>query len=615
MKTKFTPAFAAKAAIVISVLLLGANLFQGFVLLHNSTAAMKTLIQNRMLDISNTAADMLDGDILKSLTAEDAGSEEYQTINDTLDYFQRNIDLKYIYTVRDNGDKTFSFMVDPAPEDPGIFGDPVVYTDALYTASQGTAAVDEEPYSDAWGSFYSSYSPVFDSQGHVAGVVAVDFDAQWYDAQIAKQRRSIVISTLISILIAILLVLIATNGLRKLVRSMTADLSDALNVAEEANRAKTVFLSNMSHEMRTPMNAIIGLDRIALDDPTLSDNTREHLEKIGASADHLLALINDVLDMSRIEAGRMSLKQETFSLSKLLEQINVIIGGQCRDKNLKWNLIKDGFTEEYYIGDDMKLRQIIINILGNSVKFTPEGGRISFIIEKTGSFDGKSAFRLTMTDTGIGMSSEYLTHLFDPFSQEGSSSQSKYGSTGLGMSITKSLVEIMNGEISVESEKDAGTTFVVSLTLEDSQETAPAQESTAEEKESPNKDLSGIHVLVAEDVAVNAEILKMILSGKQIEMDHAENGRIAVEMFEKSSDGYYSAILMDMRMPEMDGLEATRAIRALERSDARAIPIIALTANAFSEDVQRSLQSGLNAHLSKPIVPEELFKTLENLIQ
>ena len=245
MKTKFTPAFAAKAAIVISVLLLGANLFQGFVLLHNSTAAMKTLIQNRMLDISNTAADMLDGDILKSLTAEDAGSEEYQTINDTLDYFQRNIDLKYIYTVRDNGDKTFSFMVDPAPEDPGIFGDPVVYTDALYTASQGTAAVDEEPYSDAWGSFYSSYSPVFDSQGHVAGVVAVDFDAQWYDAQIAKQRRSIVISTLISILIAILLVLIATNGLRKLVRSMTADLSDALNVAEEANRAKTVFLSNM----------------------------------------------------------------------------------------------------------------------------------------------------------------------------------------------------------------------------------------------------------------------------------------------------------------------------------------------------------------------------------
>ena len=218
-----------------------------------------------------------------------------------------------------------------------------------------------------------------------------------------------------------------------------------------------------------------------------------------------------------------------------------------------------------------------------------------------------------MADTGKGMSPDFLARLFEPFSQEEVSSGSAYGSTGLGMSITKSIIEMMNGEISVESEKGYGTTFTVSLTFKDSlqsektEEKAPAPQDTA--------DLSGKHILVAEDVSINAQILQMTLSSKQMEMDHAENGRLALEMFEKSPEGYYDAILMDMRMPEMDGLEATKAIRSLSRSDAGSIPIIALTANAFNEDVQRSLQSGLNAHLSKPIVPEELFKTLGSLIK
>ena len=523
-------------------------------------------------------------------------------------------------------------------------------------------------------------------------------------------------------------------------------LQDALTAAEAANKAKTAFLSNMSHEIRTPMNAIIGLNSIALNDPGISDKTRDRLERIGTSAHHLLGIINDILDMSRIESGRMVIKQEEFSFSKALEQVNTIISGQCRDKGLRYDCWTKGQIDESYIGDDMKLRQVLINILGNAVKFTPEGGTVSFIIEDVARMDGKATLRFTISDTGIGMSKDFLPRLFDAFSQEDSSTTNKYGSTGLGMPITKSIVELMNGHIEVESEKGVGSTFTVTVTLgqashieldngevelrpnemsvlvidddriacehaqvvlgqlgiscdmalsgkdalgmvkmrharredynlilvdwkmpemdglettrqiraivghdtpiiiltayswddiEDEARKAGVDTFVAkplfagtvmdEFREAFKKknarlvretvDLTGRRVLLAEDVAVNAEIMMMVLSTREMQVDHAENGRVAVDMFAGHEPGYYDAILMDMRMPEMDGLEATQLIRAMDRKDAQGIPIIALTANAFDEDVQRSMQAGLNAHLSKPVEPEILFETLENLIK
>ena len=523
-------------------------------------------------------------------------------------------------------------------------------------------------------------------------------------------------------------------------------LQEALAAAEAANKAKTAFLSNMSHEIRTPMNAIISLDRIALNEPDISPATRDHLEKIGTSAHHLLGIINDILDMSRIESGRMIIKHEEFSFSRMLEQVNTIISGQCRDKGLHFECRTKGQIDEYYIGDDMKLRQVMINILGNAVKFTPEGGSVAFIIEDVARMDNKATLRFTMTDTGIGMSEEFLPKLFNPFSQEDASSTNRYGSTGLGMPITRNIVELMNGQIDVTSEKGKGTTFTVVVTLGQSDHAIGGKaeidlnphemrvlvidddridcehaelilgqvgiscesvltgreavemvkmrharrddydlilvdwkmpemdgiEATRQiraivgndtpiiiltsyswdeiEEEARDAgvdtfaskplfagtvmdefreafrrkndelirktaDLKGRRVLLAEDVAVNAEIMMMVLAMREMEVDHAENGRIAVEMFEGHEAGYYDAILMDMRMPEMDGLEATRVIRAMDREDAGQIPIIALTANAFDEDVQRSMQAGLNAHLSKPVEPEILFETLENLIR
>ena len=524
-------------------------------------------------------------------------------------------------------------------------------------------------------------------------------------------------------------------------------LSDALAAAEEANRAKTAFLSSMSHEIRTPMNAIIGLDNIALNDPETPPKTREYLEKIDTSAGHLLNLINDILDMSRIESGRMTLRNEEFSFPKLLEAINTMFSGQCQDKGLDYQCHIHGQVDDYYIGDNMKLRQVLINILGNAVKFTPAGGKVSLEVERKAQYEGKSVLRFTVTDTGIGMKEDFLPHIFDTFSQEDASSTSRYGSSGLGLAITKNIVEMMNGDIQVESEKGKGSTFVVTMTLSDSdrnethdgddevhpddmtvlivdddsvacehaslvlEKAGIASENAAsgqkavemvrlrharrepynlilvdwkmpemdgiettrqirsiignesaiiiltayrwddiledalqagvdsfipkplfaaavlEEFKSAVKrknissrqtahkaELAGRKILLAEDMQINAEIITMVLEMRQIEADLAENGRIAVDKFSSHPVGFYDAILMDMRMPEMDGLEATRTIRAMNRDDAKTIPIVALTANAFDEDVQRSLQAGLNAHLSKPVQPEALFATLESLI-
>lgn len=530
--------------------------------------------------------------------------------------------------------------------------------------------------------------------------------------------------------------------------SQSQALSDALAAAEQASKAKTTFLSNMSHEIRTPMNAIIGLKDIALNDPEISDKTRDYLEKIGDSANHLLSLINDILDMSRIESGRLVLKNEDFSFPKLLEQINTMFSAQCTDKGLEYSCHVVGTPPSRFIGDNMKLRQVLINILDNAVKFTPEGGSVELTVERTAQFDNKSTLRFTVSDTGIGMSKDYLPKLFDTFSQEDSSSTNKYGSSGLGMAITKNIVEMMNGNIEVHSEKGKGTTFIVTVTLMDSvyaddgekdpdiqitemsvlvidddpvacehaklvlekagiscetvlsgkeaielvrvrqarhnsydlilvdlkmpdmdgvettreirkivghdsaiviitayrwddvleeainagvdsfiakplfagsvideYKSAYRKKNLSEKKSRHKADLKGRHILLAEDVEVNAEIMKMVLSMREMIVDHARNGKIALEKFTGSTPGYYDAVLMDIRMPEMDGLEATARIRALDRKDAKTVPIIALTANAFDEDVQRSLQAGMNAHLSKPIDSSKLYETLESLIK
>ena len=375
-------------------------------------------------------------------------------------------------------------------------------------------------------------------------------------------------------------------------------LSEALKQAKEANAAKTSFLNSMSHEIRTPMNAIIGLDNIALRDPNISQTTRRELEKIGSSARHLLSLINDILDMSRIESGRMELKAEEFSFHEMIEQINTIINGQCEDKRLTYEYRMIGSTDEYFIGDDLRLKQIILNVLGNAVKFTDSPGTVTFTVEQSSSEDETRVLHFTMRDTGVGMDEEFIPKLFEAFSQEDATTTNRYGGSGLGMAITKNMVDLMGGTITVESEKGRGTTFMVEVPLSSAHHVdAPKEAGSAEQV----ANVAGLHLLIVEDMELNAEILADLLEMEDITSEWAQNGRIGVETFAQCDEGHFDAILMDMRMPVMDGLSATREIRKLDRPDATRIPIIALTANAFEEDVRQCLEAGMDAHISKPV--------------
>ena len=932
----------AKVMLLVSVFLLIMNVALGAALMQQSRLAMKTQINERMLDIVNTAAAMLDGDVLDKLTAEDVDTPEYQSVLNMLIRFRDNIKLDYIYYLIDNGDGTFSFGIDPDPIAPGEFGSPFVASDALCAASRGTPSVNETPYEDEWGRFYSAFSPVFNSNGEVAGIVAADFGASWYERQLNQNAQTIIGACVLFIGIGVGVTFFLTrqysrrmekmeknlcdiaddvgslsgvnaedgegrsfgvlndsmenleerisglrNDLRRyithadtqansMITALASDyrcvyyanldedygvcyredptdpdqtpagvrfpyrerlawyaennvtesyregflrfvdpdniraslaenpiiayrylvrrngreyyemirmagvrraeerddhkvhavglglteidtemresmakneaLAEALAMAENANMAKTSFLSSMSHEIRTPMNAIIGLDTLALRDETLCEQTRDYLQKIGGSARHLLGLINEILDMSRIESGRMALRREEFSFSGMLEQINTMVMSQCGDKGLTYECRILSRVDDAYIGDDMKLKEVLINILSNAIKFTDAPGSVTLTVERTAKFEDQSALRFRVRDTGIGMDKEFIPKIFDAFSQEDGTRKNKYGSTGLGMAITKSIVEMMNGTITVESEKGVGTEFTVNVTLKNCEQKLSGRENSIDPhtmhvlvvdddeiaaehakmvlgeagiradscnsgeealrmlevqsakqepynlvlmdrhmplmdglettenvrkhygsdttvvvltaynwddiqeeaiskgvdgflakplfasnvieeferiarrnkmglfKEKKRAELAGRRVILAEDVEINAEIMIEILSSFYIEADHAENGRIALEKFEQSAPGTYSAILMDVRMPEMDGLEATAAIRALKREDAKRIPIIAMTANAFDEDVQRSLQAGMNAHLSKPVETEHMLRILGELI-
>ena len=396
------------------------------------------------------------------------------------------------------------------------------------------------------------------------------------------------------------------------------ELKEALSAAEQASRAKTAFLNNMSHDIRTPMNAIIGFTTLAkthLDDP---EQVLGDIDKISAASRHLLSLINDVLDMSRIESGRLTLRDEPFSFRELLDEINTVIGGQCADKGLTYEFRVLGDVRASYYGDDLKLRQVLINVLGNAVKFTPAPGTVSFTAEQVAACDNLCTLRFVSKDTGVGMDESFIPKIFDAFSQENDRGEKRYGSTGLGMAISKSIVERMNGDIKVESEKGVGSTFTVTVTLRDAGGGALASEPESEAKktsETEARSLAGLRVLIVEDMEINAELLADLLELEDIESDWAENGKIGVERFEQSEVGWYDAVLMDVRMPVMDGLEATAAIRALPKADAKTVPIIAMSANAFAEDVQRSLLAGMNAHLSKPVDPDKLYETLRELTE
>ena len=390
--------------------------------------------------------------------------------------------------------------------------------------------------------------------------------------------------------------------------------TEALQTAENANKAKTDFLSNMSHDIRTPMNAIIGMTSLIRHDAGNKAKVIEYADKIDISSQHLLGIINDVLDMSKIEAGKTVFKYTDFSILDFITELNTIFHSQIDEKNQTLTIIKENIRHEWVNGDKVHLMQIFSNLVSNAVKYTQKGGKIQFLVEECETKSSVYAkYRFLVSDNGIGMSADFKETIFDAFTRAESSVTNKIQGTGLGMAITKNLVEAMGGTIDVESELGQGSCFEVLIDLriaEDRKVVLTAQE---EIDEPDSNTLKGMRFLCAEDNELNAEILMELLKIEGAECIICENGERVLEAFEQSAPGDYDMILMDVQMPVMNGYDATRAIRRSTHELAKTIPIIAMTANAFSEDIQYSLAAGMNAHISKPVDMKTLEKTIRRI--
>ena len=390
--------------------------------------------------------------------------------------------------------------------------------------------------------------------------------------------------------------------------------TEALQTAENANKAKTDFLSNMSHDIRTPMNAIIGMTSLIRHDAGNKDKVIEYADKIDISSQHLLGIINDVLDMSKIEAGKTVFKYTDFSILDFITELNTIFHPQIAEKNQTLTVTKENIRHEWVNGDQVHLMQIFSNLLSNAVKYTQEGGKIQFLAEECETKSSVYAkYRFLVSDNGIGMSADFIKTIFNPFTRAEDSVTNKIQGTGLGMAITRSLVKAMGGTIDVESEPGQGSRFEVLIDLRIAENRTVALAAQEETDEPDSNSLKGMRFLCAEDNELNAEILMELLKIEGAECIICENGEKVLETFEQSAPGDYDMILMDVQMPVMNGYEATKAIRNSSHELAKTIPIIAMTANAFSEDIQRSLAAGMNAHISKPVDMKTLEKTIRSI--
>lgn len=385
-------------------------------------------------------------------------------------------------------------------------------------------------------------------------------------------------------------------------------LEEATRIANQANMAKTEFLSHMSHDIRTPINGIMGMLEIADRNPADFERQADCRNKIRIASNHLLSLINDVLDISMLESGKVEFTEEAFDLRELLENCEVITKERADERNIRLTIQDSELTHPYLIGSPLHVRQIFINIIGNAVKYNKENGSIVLRAEETGYKDGISTVRICVEDTGIGMSEKFVRKIFDPFTQEDAGARTKYEGSGLGMAITRNLVEQMHGRIDVESRQGIGSSFTVIIPFR------VTDRDSLVKPEETDRDISvdGMKILLVEDNDLNREIAVYMLTSAGAAVAEAADGRKAVELFAASPDGSFDCILMDIMMPVMDGLTAARTIRGMQRQDAARIPIIAMTANAYNEDIRKTREAGMNEHLSKPLDTVKLLRAVSN---
>ncbi len=468
------------------------------------------------------------------------------------------------------------------------------------------------------------YAPIEGTQWYMLMEVPYEVvDEMTENLSLRLNRNAIVMMATVMLLILAIFFVYMMNlrAHSKQLEAARESAEKAQRTAEQASLAKSEFLSRMSHEIRTPMNGIIGMTEIArqnVGDPVKVDDC---LKKVSLSSKHLMSLINDVLDMSKIESGKIQLKNELFDLRHFLENIENIYSVQAEEKRINFGITLSGNIDEFIGGDSLRLNQILSNLLSNAFKFTPEGGSVTLDISELRHEENRVLLRFSVRDTGMGIREENLEKIFEAFEQENAEITHKFGGTGLGLSIVRNFSELMGGSVTVNSEYGKGTEFVAELpfTVTDNsrmiewRSDSPADSGSGESK---SYDFRGRHILLAEDNELNREIATELLgSVTGAKIDEAEDGQQAVAMFEASETGYYDLILMDIMMPNMNGFEATEKIRAMDRPDAATVPIFAMTANAFADDEEKSRQAGMNAHISKPLEISAVLAAMNEILR
>ena len=581
--------------------------------------------------------DTASADAVHKLVNGKIGKEDFDQINDQSDeknplykdissYFNEVRTLnstRYIYTAKKNEEGKLVYVVDGLDPDADDVRHPGDYIEDEMVPYIDRAISGENVYSQdiidtTWGPIFTACYPVsanHDGTGEIIGAFCIEMDMQSAYGMVEETNHISIICGLVAGAVLLLICLYTYYVYQKSKAEEQKQKQLLMNAAEEAdaaNKAKSAFLLSMSHDIRTPMNAIIGFTNIALHQNTVSD-IHDSLEKVQKSSNHLLSLLNDVLDFTRIESGKVTISPEPVDITQLTDNVQAIMNGLLYNRDLKFEVHRENLKNPYVLADVLRIREVLVNLLGNAVKFTKDGGEITLDISSYPGADEKHIItRYVVRDNGIGMSEEFQKKLFDPFSQEDdANARTQYKGTGLGMAITKKYVDMMGGSIAVESKKGAGSTFTVEIPLE-----LPEQVIPSEQKQHLHRDLTGIHVLMAEDNDLNAELATIMLEDAGMTVTRASDGKEVVDLFKNHPRGTYDLILMDIMMPNMDGHQAAKTIRALgiERSDAVTIPIIALSANAFIDDIQESLDSGMNDHISKPINTEELIDTITKYI-
>lgn len=427
--------------------------------------------------------------------------------------------------------------------------------------------------------------------------------------QSLKNEIIMLFAIAICITIALILSVVRRQRLVVLLQENAAKLSRAFDDAKRANSAKSDFLSRMSHDMRTPLNGIIGMTYLAQEVQN-PPKTKDCLEKINISSNFLLGLINDVLDMAKAESGKMELHPEPYDIHQFIAYVEAVIKPLCIEKNIKLVFDLQPINTRRPVMDSLRYNQLCFNLLSNAVKYTPEGGTVTLRIHDEMVSDTRLSMILEISDTGIGMSEEFQKSMFETFTQENRSDISLTRGSDLGLAIAKRVIDLMGGTVAVDSKLGKGTTYHIQFEFDSMPADFGGPLEVSEKRATDYSSLAGKHVLLCEDHPLNQEIAQTLLQGKDMLVVTAENGHVGTEQFSCSAPGYYDVILMDIRMPVMDGYEATRKIRAMERPDAKSVPIIAMTADAFDESIREAKRVGMNAYITKPINPDKLFSTI-----